>query len=210
MCLYISGDHWKTIGLLVSLFLCPCGCFCIKTCVIELWLTNKVNFCLFPDNSTYNLWVLHCLLFYYMDLCYILYIVFHSCKFDSWIFLFLRFTKTYFTALHTNVGCITVSSDSETSSSTSFKSEWLMSSLKLISMTMFPKYIRSNFSFSSTNLQTLTVLVVVHDTLASLLSFSRYHFKVVLSNIVYIFSERQTVLNRVFSLDETNSWRQIW
>ena len=71
-------------------------------------------------------------------------------------------------------------------------------------MTMFPKYIRSTFSISSTNLQRLTVLVVVHDTLASLISFSRYHFKVALSNIVYIFSERQTFLKRVFSLDETN------
>jgi hypothetical protein len=79
-----------------------------------------------------------------------------------------------------------------------------MSSLKLISMTLFPKYIRSTFSISSTNLQRLTVLGLVHDTLASLLSFSRYHFKVVLSNIVYIFSERQTFLYRVFSLDETN------
>ena len=46
------------------------------------------------------------------------------------------------------------------------------------------------FSISSANLQRLTVLVVVHDTLASPLSFSRYHFKVVLSTIVYILSER--------------------
>jgi hypothetical protein len=43
MFFYISGDHWKTIGVLVSLFLCLCGCFCINTCAIELWLTNKVN-----------------------------------------------------------------------------------------------------------------------------------------------------------------------
>jgi hypothetical protein len=69
---------------------------------------------------------------------------------------------------------------------------------------MFPKYIRSTFSISSTNLQRLTLLVLVHDTLASLLSSSRYHFKVVLLNIVYIFSERHTFLYRVFSLDETN------
>jgi hypothetical protein len=40
--------------------------------------------------------------------------------------------------------------------------------------------------------------------LASLLSLSGYHFKVVLTHIVYIFSEKQTFLNRVFSLDETN------
>jgi len=41
-------------------------------------------------------------------------------------------------------------------------------------------------------------------TIRCISGFSGCHFNVVLTNIVYIFSAKQTFLHRVFSLDETN------